>query len=93
MTLADKFVGLIFIAILMIIAIYFIADSYFIYRRLNNTVDKLINHEPNMPNKDKSTNLWWICNNCAMFSRRSIFFKRKFDNLIVKIQDAIIQLK
>lgn len=93
MTLSDKIIGLIFVAVLIIIAVYFIVDNYLTYRRLNNTVDKLINHEPNMPNKDKSTNLWWICNNCAMFSRRSIFFKRKFDNLIVKIENAIIQLK
>lgn len=39
------------------------------------------------------SNLWWICNNCAMFSRRSIFLRRKFDNLMVKIEEAIMQLK
>lgn len=89
MITADKITGLIFLSILVIIAIYFITSDYFTYKRLNKAADKLIG-EPDMSSKDKSTNLEWLSNNCMRFSHRSILFRRKYDNIVIKIQSFLL---
>lgn len=89
MTLSGKIIGIVYIAILVIALIYFNIDNYFTYKRLDKAADKLIS-EPDMSNKDKSTNLQWLSMNCMRFSRRSIIFCSKYDNIVNKIQSFLL---
>lgn len=80
---------LVVLIVICILLSYYITDDYFTYKRLNKAADKLIG-EQDMSSKDKSTNLSWLSNNCMRFSHRSILFRRKYDNIVIKIQSFLL---
>lgn len=66
----------------------FVYDDYATSERLNNTADNII-EDVNMPDSDKLENLSFLYRNCMMFSERSIFFKRRYEKIAVKIQQVL----
>lgn len=74
--------------ILFAALIDFIYDDYTTSERLNNTADNII-EDVDMPETDKQENLSFLYRNCMMFSERSIFFKRRYENIAAKIQQVL----
>lgn len=66
----------------------FIYDDYATSERLNNDADNII-EDVDMPETDKYENLYFLYRNCMVFSERSIFFKRRYEKIAVKIQQVL----
>ncbi len=63
--------------------IYLIIDDGMTCCRISRSVDDIIACT-DQSEDEKSTNLWWICGNCSMFARRSLLFKRGYNDIITK---------